>query len=383
MSTNTVARALDQNCFACLEVTKGTAVYPTAAAERVVTAGVAELNQQATFTDSEEINNTLDLLERFQDQLGAGTFTAPMYIRPSGTAGTAPMGGVLLQSLMGLETIVGGTSVTYEQATIKPSFTLWVKKAHTVFFGSGACCESGKLNFTNKGGSMFDMSGGFMRMGWAGTDTLASAATTTAVTVENSKLFTADAYVSFNTGVSVDDNTGAGYKIASVDYDTDILTMADTITADSGVSIQGFLPAFTAVGSPLENKNLTITFDAVAQNLKSLTVDLNSPVQWQVDEITTSGFVTEYIEDRRAIALTLDVLFREQDLGYFYDATQNTKVAVVATNNDVAGEICTINLPYTELEVPSTTTSSPTVSLTIAGTGLGSAGEDSASIVFT
>lgn len=383
MTTNTVARAIEQDCFCVPEVTKGTAVYPSAAAQRVITAGTADINQQANFSDSKEILNSLDLIERFQDQMGAGSWSVPMYLRPSGTAGTAPMGNVLLESLMGVETVVGGASVSYTQAVTKPSFSLWMKKSHTVFAAFGCCAEAGKLNFTNNGGAKFDMSGGFMQMGWAGTDTLAGAATTTAVTVTNSKLFTAGMYVSFDTGASEDHNTNAGYRIVSVDYDTNVLTMADAITQDSGTSIQGFLPTFTAVGTVLENKNTTITFDSSTKVLKSLSVDINSPVAWQTDEITTSGYVTEYVEDRRSIKLSADALFREQDLSYFYDATENTKVAVVVVISDGAGKICTINLPYTELEVPSVTTSMPTVSLSIAGTALGSSGEDSCSIAFT
>ncbi|MDY0251160.1 MAG: hypothetical protein RBR45_14090 [Pseudomonas sp.] len=383
MSTNTVARAFEQDCFCVPEVSKGKAVYPSAATQRVITAGTVDVNQQANFSDSEEIIKSLDLIERFQDQTGAGSWSVPMYLRPSGVAGTAPMGNVLIKSLMGDETVNSTTSVSYTQALTKPSFTLWVKKAHTVFFAAGCCAESGKLNFTNKGGSHFDMSGGFMQMGWAGTDTLASAASTTAVTVTNAKLFTAGAYVSFGSGASVDHNANAGYKIVSVDYDTNILTMAESITQASGTSIQGFLPTYTAVGTVLENKNVAITFDGTPKKLKSLSVDINSPVAWQTEEITTSGFVSEYIEDRRSIKLSLDVLFREQDLSYFYDATQNTKVGVIAVNSGGAGNICTINLPYCELEVPNVTTSAPTVSLSIAGTALGSSGEDSCSIVFT
>jgi transcriptional regulator of heat shock response len=70
MSTNTVARAIEQDCFCVPETTKGTAVFPTAAAQRVITAGTADINQQANFSDSEEISNSLDVIERFQDQMG-------------------------------------------------------------------------------------------------------------------------------------------------------------------------------------------------------------------------------------------------------------------------------------------------------------------------
>ena len=383
--SNSVARAIVQDCFAVPEETKGTAVYPTTAAHRIVTAGTADINQQASFSDSEEIANSLDILERFQDQMGAGSWSVPMYIKLSGTLGTAPMGGVLIESLMGDEVIASGVSVSYIQKTEKPSFTLWVKKSHTVFFASGCCCEAGKLNFNNKGGSHFDMSGGFMRMGWAGVSALTAEATAKTVVVSNAKLFTPGAYVAFGAGTtSAENNAGGGYKIASIAYATDTLTMVDDITQDSGAVIKGYLPTIAAVGTVLENKNFIISFDGTPKNLKSLSVDINSPVAWQTDEITSTGYTEEYIEDRRSIKITADVLFREQDLSYFYDATQNTKVAIIAVNNGgTAGNVCTINIPYAELEVPSVTTSMPTVSLSIAGTGLGSAGEDSCSIVFT
>ena len=380
MSTNTVARAIQQDCFCVPEVTKGTAVFPSSATERVLTAGAANINQQASFTDSEEIADSLDLLDRFQDQMGAGKWSFSMYIRPSGAAGTAPMGNVALESLLGVETVAASTSVSYTEAVIKPSFTLWVQKSHTVFFATGACAEQGKLDFKNKGGSKIDLSGGFMQMGWAGTATVNGAVSgSTSVVVDYPKNFTAGSYVKFGT----DDNSNAGYKIEAVDYNTKTLTMADSITCSDGAAIVGFLPTFTAVGEPLENKNLTVSFDGVQKTLKRLSVDINSPVAWQTDEITTSGFVSEYVENKRSIKLLLDVLFREQDLSYFYDATQNTQVNVVIVNDGGAGSICTINLPYSELEVPNISTSMPTVSLSIAGTALGSAGEDSCSIVFT
>jgi len=458
--SNTVARAMSQDCFCVKETTKGTAIYPTAATERVVTAGTAEINQQASFSDSEEVVNSLDVMDRFQDQMGAGTWSVPIYIRTSGTKGTPPMGKILYESLMGLETIVTDTSVTYEQATTKPSFTIWMRKSHTVFYATGACTEAGKLNFTNKGGSKVDFSGGFMRMGWAGTsaangatangsgsgyltdhaqypagttsihldtgtgtvlegDTVTFAGDLTVYFVETgcagdgdsditirapgltttldedvAMTITGSSKITLDSGggklytagtrieIGADNNTNAGYEIASVTVASDKLFMAEAVTCADNAEITGFLPTYTAVGTVLENKNLAITFDGTSKNLKSLSVDVNSPVAWQTDEITTSGYVTEYIEDRRAIKCSLDVLFREQDVSYFYDATQNTQVSVIAINDGGAGDKCTINIPQTELEVPQTQTSSPTVSLSIAGTGLGSTGEDSCSIVF-
>lgn len=379
--TNTVAGAYEQLAYAVKETTKGTAVFPSAATELIVAAGSVDINQQPTYTDSDEINDSLDTLARFRDQVGAGTFTIPSYIRPSGAAGTAPMGDVLFESLMGTKTVVASTSVSYTQAKTKPSFTLWVKKDHTVFFGTGACCESGKSSSTNKGGSRFDFSGGFLKMGWAGTDSANGEVTASdQIIVNNAKLFTAGAFVALGS----DDNTGAGYEIESVNLTTNTLTMVDTVSCADEAVVKGFLPSsFTPVGDPIENKDLTITFDAESKILKTLDVTINSPVAWQTDEITSDGYVTEYIEDKRSISVNPTALFREQDVGYFTDAMEGEQVAVVAVLSDGAGKICTMNYPYTTLEVPNITTSAPTVSLTITGTALGNVGEDSCSIVFT
>lgn len=378
--TNTVARAIEQVVFAVEETTKGVAVFPTAAAEMIVTAGPAELNQQPTFTPSDEMDDTLDILNRFQDQIANGQFSLPIYLRPSGTAGTPPMGKFLYESLMGLETIVGSTSVTYSQAKIKPSFTLWAKKGHTVFFARGACVESGSLSLTNKGGSMMTCAGGFMQMGWAGTDEVVGAVSSSvSVIVADAKRFTAGGVVQIGT----DTNSDAGYVIDSINYATNTLTMAEAVSCDDEAVIKGFLPDLTPVGDVLENKDLTISFDGTSKVLKSLELAINSPVAWQTDEISANGYVSEYIEDRRQISVNPTALFREADLSYFYDALQNTQIAVIITISNGAGSICTINLPYTELEVPNIETSAPTISLAIAGVALGSSGEDSCSIVFT
>jgi len=459
MATNTVGLAIEQVCLCCKETTKGTAVYPTAAAELVIGAGSVDINQQPGYSNSEEVANSLDVLDRFQDQVGAGTFKIPTYVRPSGTAGTAPMADVLYESLMGVGTNVVGTSEAYSQATTKPSFTLWVKKGHTVFFGTGACVDSGAFNFTNKGACKIDFSGGFMQMGWAGTCSAASATANgtgtgylvddaenyaegdttihvdtgegsclvgdtvtfagdatvyfvatgwtengdndlviaspgltkalldgVAMTITGNRLITAVDGQKFTAGgrvrIAADNNSKAGYTISSVSGN--VLSMAEAVTCANAAVIAGYLDeTLTAGGSPLESKSTTITFDAVAINLKSLSLTISSPVVYQVDEITTSGYPEAYIEDTRNIEGSADLLFRENDMGLFYDGLNNVSVAAVITLGTAAGSICTIGLPQTELEVPNVTTSKPTISLTSKFTAIGSTGEDSATITFT
>jgi len=378
--SNEVVLAMEQVIFAVKETTKGVVAFPSAAAEMIVGTGGVEINQQPTYTNSDEIVNSLDVVNRFRDQVSEGSFSLPSYIRPSGSAGTQPMSKVLYESLMGVETVSASTSVTYSQATTKPSFTLWVKKGDVVKFGRGACCTKAALNLTNKGGAAIDFSGGFLQMGWAGVSAVNGAvSSSTSVTVDNAKLFTADARVQ----IGSDDNSGDGYIVNSVDVDTNILTLADPVTCSDDAVIKGFLPTYTAVGSPLENKDTEIKFNGVAKNLKSFSLEISSPVKFLTDEITTSGYADDYVEDTRSITGKLNVLERTDDLAYFYDGLNDDDVVTKLTIGDSAGSIFVINLLYSRLDVPSESTEKPTMSLDIGLTALGSSGEDSCTMVFT
>ena len=459
--TNTIAKSREHTAFVVEETTKGTLVYPTAAAEMLILTEQASLTQKANFTDSKEINDTLDTLDRFRDQMMAGQFTLDFYLRPSGSAGTAPMGKILFESLMGTETVTGGTSVVYTQAKTKPSFSVWFKRGHTCYYGSGACAETLKMDLTNKGAVECNFGGGFMKKGWAGTDaangataagtgsgylvdlvagysagdtvihvdtgtgtilegdvinfeddatdyfvadgggfagdgdgditlrapglttSLATGKTVTIagnskITVDNGKLFTEDALIQ----IAADTNTNAGYSIYEVTGNK--LYMKEAVTCADNAVVKGFIPTgLTCVGSPIESLNNSISFDGSAKVLKNMTIDISSPVEWQNEEITTSGYVEDYVESKRAIKVSAGLLFREQDLELFYDALNDTKIAIIATMDGGAGSICAVSMPYVEFDEPDESPGENTVSLNISGVALGSSGEDSCSISFT
>ncbi|HCY86592.1 MAG TPA: hypothetical protein DHV36_15770 [Desulfobacteraceae bacterium] len=377
MSDNNIARAFGQQCFVVKETTRGTLVFPSAAAELVKAAGYAEMNQQPSFSDSEEMEETLDVLDSFQDQAAEGSFSIPTYLRPSGTKGTAPMAGVLFESLQGVETVNASTDVQYTQATTKPSFSMWLKKDHTVFFGRGGCVSKASLSLGNKGGSKITFTGGFMELGWAGTDVVVGAVTaSTAVTVEDGDKFTAGGRVQ----IGSDDNSGAGYEISSVSGND--LTMAENVTCLDGAEIKGFLPSFTAVGSPLQSKNTVFKIDDVATKFTNISLDIGSPVEYQTDENTDDGFPADYVENNRAIAGTADIKFRRDDTGKFKDGKNGTKKALDITLGDTAGSIVQILLGHSLMEVPAVNTTAPTVSLSIPFRCQGNVGEDSCVIIF-
>ena len=378
---NKLGLAMEQTAFAVLETTKGTIAFPTVAGEMLVGAGQGEVNQQPTFTDSEEIVNSLDILQRFQDMTPAGTWSFPLYLRPSGVAGTAPMGDVLYQSLMGVKTVNASTSVVYSQSTTKPSFTYWIKKSHVVFFATGATCATTAWNTTNKGAPMLNFSGGFMRMGWAGMSEIQGAVTaSTDITVEAGLggLFTAGARVKIGT----DDNSNAGYEIDSVSGD--VVTLTEAVTASDLDVIEGFLPVFTPLGTALESRASVVSFDATPAVIKSLDVTIGTPVQYLENELTTDGYPVDYVPGRRDVSGTLNINFRREDVKYFETARTGTqRVATLVTVGTVAGDIAKLSLPTTQLEVPSTSTDGDILSMSMGIKGLGSGtGENSATITF-
>jgi hypothetical protein len=89
-----------QKVFAVLETTRGTLEFPTWQ-DVVLPAGNAVMNQTPDFTDSEEIKDSLDVLDQFQNAMPPGTFEIPTYLRPSGTLGSLPQGDALFQSMQG------------------------------------------------------------------------------------------------------------------------------------------------------------------------------------------------------------------------------------------------------------------------------------------
>lgn len=115
MSVNeNIGIARKQRVFAKLETVLGTLVFPSGTTDFIRPAGNAEISQNPAFVDSEELQNTLDVLDRFQNALPAGKWKIPMYLRPSGTVGSAPQGDALFEALQGDKEAVTAAICTIE-----------------------------------------------------------------------------------------------------------------------------------------------------------------------------------------------------------------------------------------------------------------------------
>lgn len=102
MSTNAeIGLSRKQRVFALVESVFGTLQLPVGTTDFIRPAGNAMISQNPAFADSEELQNTLDVLDRFEGALPPGKWSIPMYLRPSGTVGSVPQGACLLRSLQG------------------------------------------------------------------------------------------------------------------------------------------------------------------------------------------------------------------------------------------------------------------------------------------
>lgn len=386
--TNKVAIVEGQEIFVVAETTPGTLVFPTAA-DLVVATGDGSLNQNPTFTDSEEIANSRSVLDSFQDVTPAGTWQIPTYIRPSGTAGNVPSAAAILKALFGTETIVGGTSVTYVCAMSLETFSIWVKKKHsgvdegTVFFAIGATADQLSLGVTNKGATKGDFSGGFMQLGWCGTDQLNGAliGAETDIIVDDAKKYCIGGRIKIGT----DDNSGSGYEITAVNVSTETLTItpANAGAQSDDTTVAPFLPTGTKVGTVAENRDATLSVGGANINFKNFDLSFANSIQYLTDEITTSEYPEDYAEGKRNVDGSIDLYLRHDDLQYFYDAMQNTDKAIILTVDGGVGYIMTLSLDQCRLSVPVVNSTAPTVSLNIPYKAKASTGEDETEIAFT
>jgi len=121
--TSDIGLSRKQKMFVTLESVLGTLTFPNATTDFVRPAGNAIMNQRPVFADSEELADTLDILDQFQNATPAGDFTIKMYVRPSGTAatGSPPQGDVLFRSLQGSK--AAATAATLSAATLSTTAT--------------------------------------------------------------------------------------------------------------------------------------------------------------------------------------------------------------------------------------------------------------------
>lgn len=95
-----IATSRKQKVFAVKETTQGTLVFPSNT-DFIMPAGPATIKQTPDFKNSDEIKNSLDVVDQFQNAQPAGDWTCDMYCRVPDTYTDDIQGDIFFESLQG------------------------------------------------------------------------------------------------------------------------------------------------------------------------------------------------------------------------------------------------------------------------------------------
>ena len=109
-----IATSRKQKVFAVRETTEGELKFP-AATDFIMPAGPATIKQAPSFKNSDEIKNSLDVIDQFQNALPAGDWTCDMYTRLPDALTEDIQGDVLFESMQGSK--IDSGAVTFDLDT--------------------------------------------------------------------------------------------------------------------------------------------------------------------------------------------------------------------------------------------------------------------------
>lgn len=274
------------------------------------------------------------------------------------------------------------TSQYYYPTQSSPAFSLWVQSDHSVFFLAGSTCNNSSIPVKNEDGVTFTVKGQGMRMGWAGTDSLHSAAIAgaTSITVEDGNKYTVGARI-FNKTKA--DYATAGYAITAVVGD--VLTITPGVVRGGGWEandvIAGYLPDPGVLASDVvENRLTSIFMDGSAGRIRTTDLTIDCPKNYLSDEVGTQ-YVSEFVEDMRKVSFNTNAYFKKNDLGKFKTAADAVEVKFDIYWGDVPGKTLAATMPRVKINVPTLNFDNPTMSLNTQATALGTKGEDSIYLV--
>ena len=290
-----------------------------------------------------------------------GKWTATCDFMPT-TAGTAPDIGPALKAAFGDETIVGGTSVTYD---FNDSDT--VQTLQLVIYGgdefyevvTGAWVEQLTIDAVQNQVPRMTFSGGFagygnLRGAPSTTGSNASAATTiNMATGDGYKLANvgAGAYIKFGS----EDNGGAGYKVTSVTASTIVITPGLANTVGVATAVTPLVPSQTLVGTRISaGIEHAMTIDAVSMGFVSAKYTIATGIK-ALDRAASSSRPTRVFRTGgRIVDAELDTYFLDEMseiLGAAHASTQVLRDVAVRLGPNTAASRAILNTDKTLFKV--------------------------------
>ena len=348
------AFANQEEAFVVKETTCGTLVKPSAD-DRIYTIGPVDFSQEQEFLDDEQLRGSPSRFSPIKGRKMPGDWSFSTYVKPSGTKGTAPEHDVLFECLMGTKTVNSGVSVAYTLADQVDSFSLWVKKGHTVFAFRGATIQTAEFTVEGNAIASIAWSGNYMEQLWAGEakadgaiDGAGSPVTSIPLKTGHAQRFVAGMYIE----VGDNDNSGSGFRITNVNYSTDTLTITPGVNDDQGTDpdVTPWWPSTgSEVGTPVHGKRGLVTIGGVNCIVLSARVTVNNNIKYYVDE--KNGVFTAERFGRpgfREIDGSLSLYFLKPGPSYFYRSEYQVSNALVIPAGNVSGYIMELSIPYAE-----------------------------------
>lgn len=356
MASN-IQKAREIEVFVCEETTKGTfnlSGLTASAAIRIV--GPPQFNQQPSFTESEEIVNSASRADRFLDRNPPGDWSLRHYARIGNLKSDAPEHDVLYKAALGAKSSTANYTL-YSLAVAKPSLSFLFKEADMVFGIRGATINAMKSSLSNKGAVLFEHSGNFMELLFAGKVEYGTGMTYTSGTKkivfptspgDDYKKFCAGMRIKIwdndagGTGAYLTDGSNAYFLITEVSSADNSITISQAIsggwTPATGDRIDPWYPtASLSTTRILEMRSGKVYRGTAGVNAISITgcdFSIANNIRYLEDEITDSGYPEDYSEGSRQVDASISLYLRTDDLKYYADGKDKITRALYIEGRD-------------------------------------------------
>lgn len=349
--------ANEEKVFVKKETVEGTLVYPDSSNAVLVTAA-SGIGSEIEFIDDAQLRAGRSKLSPIKGRTHPGSWSMNTYLKPSGVEGTAPEADVLFECLMGKKTPDPGVKVTYslDSSINLPSFSLWVKKGHTVFAMEGCTVNAADFGISGNEICTVGWSGNFMQWYRGGYSYAASAVSASAstVTVTDATLFSGENKMKIVLGS--DDNGGDGYLITDINYNTNVITFSPVAVSGCAKDavVCGWTPdTSTEVGSPVHGKITSVTIDGTPATLLASSLTITNNIKYYEDEMNQQWYTTAYgTTGWREVGGSLSLYFRKPTTTYFYRSEYQIQNALIITAGSLTGKKCEFNMPKIEYRTP-------------------------------
>jgi hypothetical protein len=358
--TSLLAHERETSVFVKAETTFGVGVKPGASDQVLAIAEIDPAQNLPRIADAQR-RNTYSMLSDFPGRFEPGELTLPIYMKPSGSAGTAPEGDILYEALFGRKVVTGGVSVEYKPLLVggtRKSVTIWVKKGHFVYMCWGTLLQRGRFPLRAGNGddalSQVEFSAQFAELRWTGTDELgvaiAGPGPTTTFTAKDAKKFTVGSYIK----IGNDDNGGAGFEVTAVNYGTNVVTINPGVSGAVAVDtlIAPWLPAGTEAGEPVHGRLGIATRGGVNLPLLSGEIIYSFPAKLMNEEKNNKDFADRFINGQREVSVSAEIYFDANAARFFYDYRNNVKANMAFPWGTTAGKTITLTALNVPLDAP-------------------------------